>query len=123
MNAIIKLGKYLYAIPFALFGLMHFANAGMMAGMAPGGVAMVYFTGAALVAAAVSILIGKMDKLAAVLLAVMLLIFVMAIHLPGVMSGDEGKMMASMPAMLKDIALAGAALMYAGMAKDDAVIG
>lgn len=58
-----------------------------------------------------------------VLLAVMLLIFVMAIHLPGVMSGDEAKMMASMPAMLKDIALAGAALMYAGIAKDDAVIG
>ncbi len=60
-----------------------------------------------------------MDKLAAVLLALMLLIFVLSIHLPGVMGGSES----SMPALLKDIALAGGALMYAGMAKDNAVIG
>lgn len=124
MNAIINLGKYIYAIPFAIFGLMHFANASSMAAMAPfGGVAIVYFTGAALVAAAVSILIGKMDKLAAFLLGIMLISFVLGIHIPGVMSGDEAQMMTSMPNMLKDLSLAGAAWMYAGIAKDDAVIG
>lgn len=124
MNAVINLGKYLYALPMAIFGIMHFMNADAMAGMAPfGGAIMVYITGLALVAAAVSIIIGKMDKLASVLLAVMLLIFVFAIHVPGVMSGDEAQMMTSMPAMLKDIALAGGALMYASTAKDDAVIG
>lgn len=124
MNGIINLGKYLYALPMAIFGLMHFPNAAQMAPMAPfGGEIMVYITGVALLAAAVSIFIGKMDKLAAVLLALMLLIFVLAIHLPGVMSGDEAKMMASMPMLLKDVALAGGALMYASMAKDNAVIG
>ena len=74
-------------------------------------------------AAAVSILIGKMDKLAAVLLGVMLVLFVLGIHIPGVMSGDEAQMMTSMPNMLKDLSLAGAAWMYAGTAKDDSVIG
>ena len=123
MNAIINLGKYLFAIPFAIFGIMHFMNADAMAGMAPGGVGMVYFTGAALIAAAVSIIIGKMDKLASVLLAVMLILFVLLIHLPGVMSGDEAQMMISMPALLKDFALAGGALVYAGNAKDNFVIG
>ncbi len=124
MNAIINLGKYLFAIPFAIFGIMHFMNAEAMAGMTPfGGVIMVYITGLALVAAAVSIIIGKMDKLASVLLALMLLIFVFAIHLPGVMSGDEAQMMISMPNVLKDTMLAGGALMYASMAKDNAVIG
>ena len=98
MNAVINLGKYLYALPMAIFGIMHFMNADAMAGMAPfGGAIMVYITGLALVAAAVSIIIGKMDKLASVLLAVMLLIFVFAIHVPGVMSGDEAQMMTSMP--------------------------
>ena len=123
MNAIINLGKYIYALPFAIFGIMHFMNAGAMAGMAPGGVAMVYFSGLALIAAAVSIIIGKMDKLASVLLAVMLILFVLLIHLPGVMSGDEAQMMSSMPNLLKDLALAGGALIYAGNAKDNAVIG
>ena len=124
MNGIINLGKYIYAIPFAIFGIMHFGNAEQMAGMAPfGGEMMVYFTGVALVAAAVSIMIGKMDKLASVLLALMLITFVIGIHLPGVMSGEEVKMQASMPALLKDLSLAGAALMYAGMAKDKSIIG
>jgi putative oxidoreductase len=124
MNAIINLGKYLYAIPFGIFGIMHFMNADDMAGMPPfGGSIMVYITGLALVAAAVSIIIGKMDKLASVLLAVLLLLFVFTMHLSGVMSGDEAQMMTSMPNLLKDTALAGAALMYASMAKDDAVIG
>ena len=58
MNAIINLGKYLYAIPMAIFGVMHFMNADAMAGMAPfGGAIMIYITGLALVAAAVSIII------------------------------------------------------------------
>ena len=52
MKAIINLGKYLYAIPFAIFGVMHFGNASSMAAMAPfGGVAIVYFTGVALLVA------------------------------------------------------------------------
>ena len=67
MNSIIGLGKYLLAIPMGVFGLMHFMAADKMAGMAPGGSITVYITGIALIAAAVSIIIGKYDKLAAVL--------------------------------------------------------
>ena len=125
MNAILNLGKYLFAIPFAIFGILHFMSANEMAGMAPfGGAAMIYITGLAHIAAAVSILIGKLDKLASALLGLMLLIFMLSIHLPGVMSGDEAQMAASMPNVLKDTMLAGAAWMYsANMAKDNAVIG
>ncbi|MBK8624149.1 MAG: hypothetical protein IPN86_00810 [Saprospiraceae bacterium] len=36
MNSIIGLGKYLFAIPMAVFGIMHFMAAGDMAAMAPG---------------------------------------------------------------------------------------
>jgi len=79
-------------------------------------------TGAGLVAAAVSILIGKMDKLATVLLALMMLLFVAFIHGPAVAAGGDGAQQA-MPSLLKDIMLAGASLLYAQHAKDDAVIG
>lgn len=117
MNAILNLGKYLYALPFAVFGVFHFMNAEAMKGMAFGSSILVYITGAALIAATVSMLIGKMDKLAAVLLAVFLLLTTFLVHLDSAMAGDAGN-------LLKDLALAGAALMYAGnVAKDNAVIG
>ena len=120
MNAILNLGKYLYALPFAVFGVFHFMNAEAMKGMAFGSSILVYITGAALIAATVSMLIGKMDKLAAVLLAVFLLLMVFLVHLGGATGGDQ----AATGNLLKDLALAGAALMYAGnVAKDNAVIG
>jgi uncharacterized membrane protein YphA (DoxX/SURF4 family) len=113
MNGFLSLGRWLFMLPFAIFGLFHFMNANGMAGMVPsylpGGVLWVYLTGAALVAATVSMAIGKYDKLAATLLAVFLLILVVLIHLPGAMAGDS----TSMSMMLKDIIMAGAAMMYA----------
>ncbi len=117
MNGIIGLGRYLYAVPMAVFGIMHFAAAGDMAAMAPGGTAMVYFTGLALLAAAISIIIGKLDKLASVLLALMLLLFIIP-HAQN-MANDESEIIN----IMKNIALAGAALMYAAQAKDHSVIG
>lgn len=122
MNAVLNLGKYLFAIPFAIFGAFHFMNAEAMKSMAFESSMLVYLTGIALVAAAVSIIIGKMDKLAAVLLAVMMLLFVALIHGPAVAAGGDGAQQA-MPSLLKDIMLAGASLMYAQHAKDKSVIG
>ena len=125
MNAILGLGRFLFAIPFIIFGLFHFMNAKAMAGMVPipGGEIWVYLTGVALIAASVAIIIGKMDKLAAFLLGLMLIIFALSIHLPGVLAGGAENM-AAMPNLLKDTMLAGASWMYAGsMAKDNSVLG
>ncbi len=120
MNSIMGLGKYLFAIPFAVFGLFHFMGAKNMAGMAFGSEILVYIVGACLIAATVSMLIGKYDKLATVLLAVLLLVFVFTVHLKGAMAGDQ----ASTSGLLKDLMLAGAALMYAKTtAKDASIIG
>jgi len=51
--------------------------------------------------------------LASLLLALMLGVFILTLHLPGVM--NEATMQMSIVALLKDIALAGAALTYAGI--------
>ena len=111
MNSIIGLGKYLLAIPMGVFGLMHF-----MAGMAPGGSITVYITGIALIAAAVSIIIGKYDKLAAVLLGIMVLLFI--IPHAQMLSTDESQL----SNILKNIAIAGGAFLYASMAKDSTYV-
>lgn len=122
MSGILGLGRYLYGIVILIFGLFHFMNASQMAGMAPfGGEIMIYFTGLALVAAAVSIFIGKLDKLSGLLLAIMLILFALLVHAPGL--GDEATQQTSMSNMLKDLGLAGAALMSASLAKDRSVIG
>lgn len=118
MEAIIspltKLGRFLLAIPMAIFGIFHFMGAEGMAKMVPipGGVIWVYLTGVALIAAAVSIIMQKKARLASTLLAVMLLLFVLLIHLPGVSAGGDGGQM-SMMNLLKDLAIAGGALVYA----------
>jgi uncharacterized membrane protein len=117
MDAFIKTGKYLLAIPLAIFGLFHFISGSAMAGMVPavipGGALWVYLTGVALVAAAVAIITDKMAKLAGVLLAVLLLVFVLAVHLKGAVAGDQ----VATASLLKDIAIAGGALVFAGTRK------
>lgn len=113
-----KGGRYLFALPFAIFGLFHFMSAGDMAGMVPlpGAVFWVYLTGVALLAAALSLIIEKKVRLAGLLLGIMLLIFVLSIHLPAVM-GEAGD--AAMPNLLKDLSLAGAAWFIASTYDDD----
>jgi len=114
------IARYIFAVPFAIFGLMHLMNGGAMAGMVPsfipGGVLWVYLTGIALIAASVSIIMQKMEKMAALLLGVLLIIFVLTIHLPMVMNPDTMQM--GMPNMLKDLSLAGAAFFFSGLAKN-----
>lgn len=124
MNAVLSLGRWLLAIPILIFGVFHFVGADGMSSMVPsyfpGGVIWVYITGAASVLFAVSVVIGKYDKLAAVLLAALMLIYILTIHLPGAMGGNQS----STVSLLKDLIIAGASLMYARHeARDRSIIG
>lgn len=113
MKNLSMLGKFLFLLPFAVFGILHLMNAGAMAGMVPayvpGGVLWVYVSGLALIAAPVAVIIGQKSKLALQLLGLMLLLFVLMIHLPTLMGGDQN----AMAAVLKDLSLCGAAWLLA----------
>ena len=119
MNNLKNVGRIMFAVPFGIFGMMHIMMASNMTGMVPswvpGGVFWVYVTGMALVAAAISIIAKKQIYLASVLLAVLLGVFVMTIHLPALLGGDQ----MAMGGMLKDISLAGGALLIAGLFKEN----
>ena len=112
------MGRIFLAIPFLVFGLLHFMGADQMAGMVPawvpGGVFWVYFTGAAQVAAGGAFLTGKKMKLAGQLTALMVLTFILTIHLPGLMgAADAAAGQMSLMALLKDCGLIGGALLAA----------
>jgi putative oxidoreductase len=127
MNNFLALGRWLFAIPFAVFGLFHFLNLEAMAEMVvpayfPVKTLFVGLSGAGMVGAAVSMLLGKYDKLAATLLAVFLLILVVTVHIPATMNPLTQQN--GMTQLLKDLSLAGAAMMYAlNYASDRSIIG
>lgn len=124
MKALLALGRWIFPISFALLGLIHFMNVetltNSMPGYLPAPAFLVYLSGIGLVAAAVSMLLEKYDKLAATLLGIQLLLFVLLLHLPGAMSGKDG----TMSLLFKDLALCGAAFIYAQyVAKDPGFMG
>jgi len=112
------IGRFVFTIPFAFLGLMHFMNAKMMAGMVPsfipGGIFWVYLIGLALLAASVSFVIEKHTYLAALLTAALMLIFSLTIYLPDLLGGNQ----MAMPLLLKELGLAGGALLLAAHYED-----
>lgn len=126
MNSIIdsvsKSGRYIFTIPLVVFGINHLTNANAMAGMVPvpGGAFWVYFTGVAMLAAAVAILTNfrGLGPLAAFLVGVLILVFALTIHLPGVINAkDEMSRMVPMINTLKDLGLVGGAWAIARLIK------
>ncbi|MBN9401103.1 MAG: DoxX family membrane protein ['Candidatus Kapabacteria' thiocyanatum] len=113
---LLVMGRVFFMIPFLVFGIMHLMAGEQMAGMVPipGGVIWIYITGIAQIAAAISILTGKQTRLACILLALLMLIYVVTMHIPGMMhAANQAASQASMSAALKDLGLAGGALILA----------
>ncbi len=118
-TTISRVGTILYAFVIGFFGINHFVHTtGMqntVPSFIPGGIFWVYLTGIALIAAAVSFIIGKQTRLAGLLLAAFLLLVVLTVHLPAVMrSSGEAVVSISLLNLVKDTGLAGAALIIAG---------
>ncbi|WP_428663671.1 DoxX family protein [Runella sp.] len=112
------LGRLLLAIPMAVFGAFHLMNASVMANIVPaylpGSIVWVYITGVAFIAASLAIILQKGAKIACILLAVMLIVFVVLVHLPKFLGGDQS----ALSTVLKDLAIAGGALILASTEKD-----
>ncbi|ADR20220.1 hypothetical protein MATR_21640 [Marivirga tractuosa] len=119
MNLIANIGRFLYSIPMVIFGVFHFVNTrtlqNVVPSFIPGQTFWVYLTGAALIAAGISILIKKQVQLISNLLALMLLVFALFVHFPMALEGDQ---LAS-SSLLKDIALAGGALILGNYFKSN----
>ncbi len=110
------IGRIIFAIPFGVFGLLHLFMADAMSGMVPhyvpGGVIWVYLTGLCFIAACIAICANIWVRPAGICLAILLAVFVLTIHVPGLLGPNMG---ASLTNFLKDFALIGGALMVAGI--------
>lgn len=108
--------RWLYAITFGGFGLMHLTMGNDLTGYVPdflpGDVFWVYLTGAAMIAASISFIIEKKVRLAALLIALMLLIFILTVHIPHYVASD--KALENLTGLFLDLAIAGGALLLAG---------
>lgn len=114
--SLVTIGRIFLSIPFLVFGLMHFMNAGAMAGVVPGwlpgGVLWVYLTGAANLAAGAAIATGWYVRAAAVTVIALLSAYILMVHVPGLFA--EGGFQMAMQSVLKDTGLLGGAiLLYA----------
>lgn len=117
MKALTTIGRFLYALPFAVFGINHFIMKdfymGELTSFIPFGGYMILLTGVVLIATSISILTKKYIQLSTIVLACLLLLFIATIHIPQLFDAD--KKMIAMIALLKDISLMGGSLMIAGM--------
>ena len=121
MKTLIITGKYMYALPMLIFGIMHLVYADTMAAAVPdyfyGGSFWVYLTGVGLLGSAICIFLNRYVRITSYLLALMLMVFVFTIHLPSVVAGGEGAQMALI-SLMKDFALAGAAVLIGAISEE-----
>ncbi|MCS6916946.1 MAG: hypothetical protein RMK52_09545 [Chitinophagales bacterium] len=122
-NTLAFVGRLVFALAMAYFGIGHFTQGQALSGLLPASMSklalpLVYVSGAALLLAAVSFIINKWMRLASILLAVLLVLIVVIIHMPGLSATDEMAKMNAMTAIVKDLALAGAALAIGAQARD-----
>jgi uncharacterized membrane protein len=121
MKKITALGRILFAIPFAIFGINHFLMTdyylGLLTSFIPLGAYTIILTGIMLIAASISIISKKFVKLSTILLAVLLFIFIVTIHIPHLFHDIDKT--ATIIALLKDISLMGGSLMIAGIYSEE----
>jgi uncharacterized membrane protein len=117
MKKLTDIGRILFAIPFALFGINHFLMMdyylGMLTSFIPLGAYTIILTGIMLIATSISIIMKKLIKLSTMGLAVLLFIFIVTIHIPHLF--NETDKTTIVIALLKDISLMGGSLMIAGI--------
>ena len=117
MKNITTIGRILFALPFALFGINHFVQReyylGMLTSFIPLGAYTIILTGIMLIVASISIITRKFVKFSTIMLAILLFIFIVTIHIPHLFSDSDQTV--TIIALLKDISLMGGSLMIAGI--------
>jgi uncharacterized membrane protein len=107
---LLAFGPVLLAAPMGVFGTEHFVFPSVIAGLVPSWLPVhlfwTYFTGTALIAAAVSIVVKRHSGLAAALLGVMMLCFALMIWLPSLVKTRGDRF--ALAVLLRELSFSGA---------------
>ncbi|MBE0678549.1 MAG: DoxX family protein [Bacteroidales bacterium] len=116
MKNLATVGRILFALPFAVFGINHFLMLdyymGMLTSFVPLGGYTIILTGLIMIGVSISIITKKFIRLSTLILAGLLLVFIVTIHIPHLLDGSDRTPI--LMALLKDISLMGGSLMIAG---------
>jgi putative oxidoreductase len=116
-----NIARILFALTMLFFASNHFMNAPQMAGMLNGwpmAEILIYVSGACLALAAIAFIINKQVKLAGYLLALLLMIIVVGVHIPGLGNSDPMMKMMATTGAIKDAAIAMGALAFANFSEN-----
>jgi putative oxidoreductase len=120
MKNLTIIGRIFYALPFAILGLNHFLFVnyylGNYSSFIPLGPYTIMLTGVFMMMASISIIINKYIELSTLLLAILLFIFIVTIHIPGLFHPE--KFQVALIELLKDISLMGGSLLIAGIVRE-----
>jgi uncharacterized membrane protein YphA (DoxX/SURF4 family) len=121
LDTLVALGPVLLAGAVAVFGAEHFVFMSVVAGMVPGWIPghtfWALFVGVCLILAGLSISTQRYAAVAALMLGLMICLFVVLIHIPGIVS-SHGKRLLWVVG-LRDLAFAGGALAVAALYTED----
>lgn len=121
MKNLATIGRILFALPFAVFGINHFLMMdyylGMLTSFVPLGGYTIILTGLIMIGVSISIITKKFIRLSTLILAGLLFIFIVTIHIPHLLDGSDKTPIVI--ALLKDISLMGGSLMIAGYSREN----
>lgn len=115
IDKVMPFGRMFFAIPMAVFGSEHFTATAAIAALVPrwipGATFWVYLIGAAFICAAVSIAVLVKARLAAALVGMTFLIFVLVMDLPGTLANPHNRFFLALA--LRQLAFSGGAFAFA----------
>jgi putative oxidoreductase len=121
MKNLAPVGRILFALPFAVFGINHFLMMdyymGMLTSFVPLGGYTIILTGLIMIGVSISIITKKFIRLSTLILAGLLFVFIVTIHIPHLIDGSDRTPI--LIALLKDISLMGGSLMIAGYCSEN----
>ncbi|MGB2641948.1 MAG: hypothetical protein WBG02_04025 [Candidatus Acidiferrum sp.] len=116
VDKLLPFGRVFFAVPLGVFAAEHFTITKIIAtgvpAWIPGHIFWVYLVGAALVAAAISIILEEQSRLAAILLGIMIASFVLLLHIPKVVAQPHDRI--AWAVALRDLSFSGGALAFGG---------
>ncbi|MFC0878148.1 DoxX family protein [Saccharicrinis sp. FJH2] len=122
MKNLTFIGRLLFGIPFIFLGLGHFIELDFFTAEFTSFIAIgpytIMLTGLLLIAAGVSIVTNKLIQVSTLLLAALIFVFILTIHIPNYLNGNETEKAFAMMSMLKDLSLMGGSLIVAGICKE-----
>jgi uncharacterized membrane protein YphA (DoxX/SURF4 family) len=121
LESALPVGRYLFGVMLAIFGLDHFLYPKFVGSLVPGwaGSAMfwTYFAGAALIAGGIGIMVKRVARPASLLVGVMIFLWILMLHIPRAIDDPYTNVGNEWASVFEALAFSGTAFMLAALSR------